>query len=174
MDAVQQRRMAHSSWSAEHQEEEREKLENEDEFSSPPPTITTTKQTTVQLSITDATTRKTVDANYRLTQEPKRSEDSSHLLRQQKKASNKAGIPTSLTSKASERISNLFLLSLITLLIDNQHRLAWWASFCIKVKYIHIETLSFLSCVHVNRRLIKIMTEFLLPFTFVFLFPFCI
>ncbi|XP_045030074.1 neurotrimin-like isoform X1 [Daphnia magna] len=126
MDAVQQRRMAHSSWSAEHEEDEHENLENEDEFSSPPPETTTTRQTTiVQLSTTDTTTRKTIDANYRVTQETKRSDDDPPFLRQQKKASNKAGLPTSLTSKASANISSLFLLLLlITSLIDNQHPLA--------------------------------------------------
>ncbi|KZS01878.1 Uncharacterized protein APZ42_001320, partial [Daphnia magna] len=34
MDAVQQRRMAQSSWSSELEEDEHENLENEDEFSS--------------------------------------------------------------------------------------------------------------------------------------------
>ncbi|KAK4007431.1 hypothetical protein OUZ56_012588 [Daphnia magna] len=114
MDAVQQRRMAQSSWSSELEEDEHENLENEDEFSSSPPETTTTRQTTiVQLSKTDTTTRKTIDANYRVTQETKRSDDDPPFLRQQKKASNKAGLPTSLTSKASANISSLFLLLLL-------------------------------------------------------------
>lgn len=140
LDPVQQKRMAHSSWSVEHQEDE--EMDERDEF---PLTTTTTvsigRQTDrVQLmervSTTEATTRKTVEANYQSTQEPTKRNNGPLVQQQQqqeedqqkkrKTSSSSSAMPTSLTSKASaisQGISSshhlFLLLFFIFILIDN-------------------------------------------------------
>ncbi|XP_046452419.1 neurotrimin-like [Daphnia pulex] len=156
LDPVQQRRMAHSSWSGEHEEEQDEQEdeemegiedeEEEEEFSHPATTTTTAlsrRQTErVQLervSTTEATTRKTIEANHQWTQEPtkrnnngafpQQQEESEQQQQQHKKKKASSGVPTSLTSKASaasQGISSMssshhlfLLLFFISILIDN-------------------------------------------------------
>nr|CAH0100291.1 unnamed protein product [Daphnia galeata] len=132
LDPVQQKRMAHSSWSGdEHQEED----EQEDEEMDEDPTTTTTTVLPVQqttTTTTESTTRKTIEANYQLTEEPTKRNNNGPLVREdhqseQKKRKASSAMP-SKASTSSQGISctnsrtshHLFLLLFaIFILIDN-------------------------------------------------------
>ena len=143
LDPVQQKRMAHSSWSGdEHQEEDEQEDEEMDED---PTTTTTTVLPVQQTTTTESTTRKTIEANYQLTEEPTKRNNNGPLVREdhQSEQKNKRKASSAMPSKAStssqgisctnSRTSHhLFLLLFaIFILIDNLWPAlpaSWWAA----------------------------------------------
>ena len=138
LDPVQQKRMAHSSWSGDEHQEEHEEMDED-------PT-TTTVLPVQQTTTTESTTRKTIEANYHLTEEP--TKNNGPLVREdhqseQKKRKASSAMP-SKTSTSSQGISctnsrtshHLFLLLFLSIfiLIDNLWPAqipavaSWWAA----------------------------------------------